>query len=153
MGKIVAVRYHDFCAGHRVVGHESKCRHIHGHNYRAHFYCVADELDDVGRVVDFSVIKSTLCQWLEDNFDHKFLAWENDPMITTLHGLMNNGTFQSPECEMFNQSIVWLPFNPTAENIAAYLVNEIGPKVLPKNIILSRVVLEETRKCSVECEL
>lgn len=48
-----AHRYHDFCAGHRVVGHENKCRHLHGHNYRVTFYCESQELDGVGRVVDF----------------------------------------------------------------------------------------------------
>ena len=31
------IRSHEICAGHRVVGHESKCRHLHGHNYKFHF--------------------------------------------------------------------------------------------------------------------
>lgn len=26
--------YHDISCGHRVYGHESKCAHLHGHNYR-----------------------------------------------------------------------------------------------------------------------
>ena len=34
---ISASRYHDFSAGHRVTGHENKCAHLHGHNYRVHF--------------------------------------------------------------------------------------------------------------------
>ena len=29
-----AERYHDISCGHRVVGHESKCAFLHGHNYR-----------------------------------------------------------------------------------------------------------------------
>lgn len=152
MSTIKAVRYHDFCAGHRVVGHESKCRHLHGHNYRIHFYCEADNLDDVGRVIDFSEIKSTLCRWVEENFDHRFLAWEKDDLVRKLHGLINNGTIND-EQEMFNQSIVWLPFNPTAENLADYILTKVAPKILPKYIRLTKVVLEETRKCSVECSI
>ena len=43
-----AERYHDISCGHRVVGHESKCRWMHGHNYRFHFKCEAAEgLDGV----------------------------------------------------------------------------------------------------------
>ena len=63
---ITVERYHDISMGHRVVGHESKCRHLHGHNYRIHFICTAPELDGVGRVIDFSEIKERLCQWLEE---------------------------------------------------------------------------------------
>ena len=40
---ITVERYHDISMGHRVVGHESKCRHLHGHNYRIHFICTAPE--------------------------------------------------------------------------------------------------------------
>jgi 6-pyruvoyltetrahydropterin/6-carboxytetrahydropterin synthase len=77
---ITASRYHDISCGHRVHGHESKCALLHGHNYRIHFTCVGD-LDNIGRVIDFSVIKSTLCMWLEDNWDHRFLAWRVDPLM------------------------------------------------------------------------
>ena len=36
-GITTAARYHDFSAGHKVTGHENKCAHLHGHNYRVHF--------------------------------------------------------------------------------------------------------------------
>jgi 6-pyruvoyltetrahydropterin/6-carboxytetrahydropterin synthase len=45
---ITANRYHDISCGHRVVGHEGKCRHLHGHNYRIHFVCAAPQLDSSG---------------------------------------------------------------------------------------------------------
>ena len=68
-------RYHDISCGHRVHGHESKCAHLHGHNYRIFFTVQADnkQLDTIGRVLDFSVIKSRLCEWLEKWWDHKML--------------------------------------------------------------------------------
>ena len=60
--RINAVRHHDICMGHRVVGHEGKCKNLHGHNYRFTFYCESEELDSIGRVIDFSCIKNSLCK-------------------------------------------------------------------------------------------
>lgn len=81
-------------------------------------------------------MKTTLCQWLEDNWDHKMLIWVEDTLATM--GL------PSP----MSESIVRVPFNPTAENMAEYLVTEIGPTVLgDSGIVLVKVVVEETRKC------
>lgn len=134
--KITVERYHDISCGHRVVNHESKCKYLHGHNYRFHFKIVADRLDDIGRILDFGVIKTALCQWLEDNFDHKFLIWEKDPLLPELEKL-------SPE------SLVVLDFNPTAENIAKYICEHIAPKQLSgTGCKLIECRIEETRKCS-----
>lgn len=136
---IVAHRFHEFSYGHRVVGQGGKCEHLHGHNGVVTFYCVADELDNVGRVIDFSFIKSTLCAWLEDNFDHRFLVWEKDVLKDAL--------------AVVDDKIVVVPFNPTAENIASYLLNEVGPKVLPKGVRLVQVDFQETTKCGATVSL
>lgn len=128
-------RYHDISCGHRVVGHEDKCRFLHGHNYRIHFTCEADGLDLVGRVIDFSEIKSKLCMWLEERWDHKFLVWREDPQLKDLL--------------KFSESLVIVPFNPTAENMAEYLVDFVGPKqLIGTGVRLVSVTIEETRKCS-----
>lgn len=138
---ITASRYHDFSAGHRVHGHESKCRELHGHNYRVTFDCTIPTLDELGRVIDFGVIKTTLCAWLEENWDHKFLVWQSDPLLPALREV-------SPE------SIVATTFNPTAENMALYLLNGIGPALLDgTGVTLARVTVQETRKCSAVAEL
>lgn len=130
-----AKRYHDISCGHRVVGHEGKCRHLHGHNYRVHFTCQADTLDDVGRVIDFTAIKHTLCMWLEDHWDHRMLIWSRDEML--------------PGLRLLDPSIVIVPFNPTAENIAEHLVKVVGPMMLKgTGITLVHCEVEETRKCS-----
>lgn len=145
---ITANRYHDISVGHRVVGHEGKCRHLHGHNYRIHFEVIAPDLDKVGRVLDFGVIKERLCLWLEDNWDHKFLAWEEDEMIRAIYETIP-GKVEFADAFMFQASIIWVPFNPTAENMAKFLVEEIGPLQLEgTGCTLTRAVIEETRKCS-----
>lgn len=135
-------RYHDFSAGHRVYGHEGKCAFLHGHNYRVHFTCAANgQLDSVGRVIDFSVVKQLLCNWIEDNWDHKFLIWSKDPMLDALFALDPRG-------------VVPVPFNPTAENIAEYLTRRMGPLLLvDTDVTLVQVRVEETRKCSATYRL
>ena len=133
---ITAERYHDISCGHRVVGHEGKCRYLHGHNYRIHFVVAAEQLDEVGRVLDFSVIKEKLCLWLEDEYDHKFLIWEQDPLLKELQ-------------QVAADSLVLVPFNPTAENIAKHLVEVIAPKQLEgTGCKLITCKVEETQKCS-----
>lgn len=137
---ITANRYHDISCGHRVYGHEGKCAHLHGHNYRIHFEVEAVVLDSIGRVLDFSVIKSKLCMWLEDNYDHKMLIWEKDPMLESLLQLDPNG-------------IVIVTFNPTAENIAKHLVDVVAPVQLQgTSTRLRKCIIEETRKCSASYE-
>ena len=143
-----AERYHDISCGHRVVGHESKCRHLHGHNYRIHFVCQA-ELDNIGRVIDFTSIKECLCMWVENNWDHKFLTWANDALMQSLVTASNVYSCPSPENDMLHESIVWVPFNPTAENMAQYLVEVIGPQQLEgTGVKLVTCRVEETMKCS-----
>lgn len=132
----VAERYHDISVGHRVYQHESKCAHLHGHNYRVHFTVAPDVgLDGIGRVLDFSVIKSQLCMWLEDNWDHKCLIWEHDPWGVVL--------------QVLDPTVVLVPFNPTAENMAQYLAEVVGIEQLSgTGCYLQTVRIDETRKCS-----
>ena len=161
---VQASRYHDFSCGHRVVGHESKCRHLHGHNYRVYFYVQmvkdkqgsAAKIDQVGRVMDFTVIKEILCEWVEQIWDHKMLLWEDDPLLPYLGSMWiaNEGL------EICNNSIVTVPFNPTAENMAEYLVEGVGPMLLSQPTVvekyglcvLQKVEIWETRKCMASYE-
>jgi 6-pyruvoyltetrahydropterin/6-carboxytetrahydropterin synthase len=51
-------------------------------------------------------------------------------------------------------SLVWIPFNPTAENIAKYLVEVIGPQQLQgTGVKLVECIVEETSKCSASYSL
>lgn len=136
--RITAIRYHDISAGHRVFGHEGACKNLHGHNYRIHF-TISGGLDHLGRVVDFSVIKSGLCAWLDANWDHRFLVWIDDPL--------------APELQAIDETVVLVTFNPTAEALASFLLNEVGPRLLSGFTELVAVRVEETRKCSATAGL
>lgn len=133
-------RYHDISVGHTVHCHEGKCQHLHGHNYRVHFSLKSEDLDPLGRVVDFSVIKEVLCDWLERNWDHRFLVFAEDPRALAL--------------EAIDPTTVVVPFNPTAENMAEYLVLVIAPVLLADTPLkVTSVLIEETAKCWAEYTL
>lgn len=161
--KTSVTRYHDISCGHRVVGHEGKCRLLHGHNYRIWFTVEATSdktlvegqdvpLDHVGRVIDFSVIKRLLCQWLENAWDHRFLVWVEDPFIPVL--VQAIGDMKLSANGDIDGSLVFVEFNPTAENLAGYLLRDIGPALLRgMGVRLTKVKIDETRKCSAEVSI
>lgn len=131
-------RTHEIDAGHRVAGHEGKCAHLHGHRYRIAFTCEAIDgsLDALGRVVDFSVLKTRLCQWLEDNWDHRMLLWQHDPLRPAIRKMDPHG-------------VCTTSFNPTAENMARWLVETLGPEALRgTGVRLAACTVHETAKCS-----
>ncbi len=107
-----------FCAGHRLFGHGGKCEHFHGHNYVADFFVTGEQVDEVGRVLDFADLKARTKTWIDENWDHSFLVFEQDQnAIDALEAVK--------PCRLFR-----MPYNPTAENMARYLLEEMCPKVL-----------------------
>lgn len=140
---ITCTRKLHFSAGHRIMGHESKCATPHGHNYYVHFFAQGNSLDDIGRIVDFSVIKEKLGGWIDHNWDHNFLVFSED--IETIHALSLMPKLKEPFI---------CPFNPTAENMALYLLKEISPKALHETgVIITKVVLYETENCYATASL
>ena len=126
-----------FCAGHRVKGHEGKCKAIHGHSYIAYITVANDKLDNLGRIIDFGVLKAKIGTWLDSNFDHAFIVWAEDgDVIKALSAVPDNKTYI-------------LPYNPTAENIARYLAESIIPALLQDTeVYLVSVKIDETENCS-----
>lgn len=141
---ISCTRRIQFCAGHRVMGHENKCAHLHGHNYVALITATAEELDTVGRIIDFAVLKERIGGWIESNWDHGFILWQFDSDARTLlqgwtpsHGVP--------------QKVSVLPNNPTAENMAEYLFHTVCPNELAgTGVEVIRVELWETENCRAE---
>ena len=68
----------DFDAGHRVIGHKNKCQYLHGHRYSLEITATALELDELGMVADFVVLKKIMKTWIDTNFYHKIILHKND---------------------------------------------------------------------------
>ncbi len=135
--KITCTRSLGFDAGHRVVLHESKCKYLHGHRYTVEATFEAEKgLDAVGRVVDFGVIKARLGVWLDTHWDHTVILWEKDkPLGDSI-------------AHTTGQTIYYLPVNPTAENMAAYLLHNVCPALFTDTgLACTRVRLYETPNC------
>jgi 6-pyruvoyltetrahydropterin/6-carboxytetrahydropterin synthase len=107
-----------FCAGHRLLHHDGKCKNLHGHNYVVEFYVTSDEQDDVGRVIDFKELKNRTKGWLDGNWDHAFVLWDADENAIAAIRMSEP------------HRLYLLPYNPTAENMAKYLLEEVCPKIL-----------------------
>jgi 6-pyruvoyltetrahydropterin/6-carboxytetrahydropterin synthase len=131
-----------FCAGHRLHRHGGKCEYFHGHNYIADFYVTGDEVDDVGRVIDFAVLKNLFKGWLDEHWDHGFVLNESD----------ENGLAAVKIVEPCKYYV--LPYNPTAENMAIYLLHEVCPKLLAgTGVTATKVVLWESEESFAEASL
>ena len=66
---------------HRLVRHAGKCRHLHGHSGEATIELAAEELNDNEFVMDFGDVKGPLKAWLDEHWDHGYLANETDPLL------------------------------------------------------------------------
>ena len=140
---IECTRRIQFCSGHRVLNHESKCSNMHGHNYVAMFHAVTEELDSVGRVIDFSVLKEKLGGWIDEHWDHTFIVNQDDKEV-----------LQALESVSRKKPYFIAEWNPTAENMAEYLLKVICPQVLSgTGVQVRRIQLWETENCSVEVTL
>jgi len=128
-----------FCAGHRLHRHGGKCEFFHGHNYVADFYVTSTQVDSVGRVIDFANLKARFKGWLDENWDHGFLLNEEDD-----NGI--NAIKMVEPCKYYE-----LPYNPTAENMARYLVDVVCPELLnDTEVHATRVVIWETEDAFAE---
>lgn len=77
----------EFDAGHRIPNHGSQCRHLHGHRYAIEVtlsgpVVATDGAADQGMVVDFSAVKAIAAEHIADPWDHAFLAWRQDQVVT-----------------------------------------------------------------------
>ncbi|MCC8372139.1 MAG: 6-carboxytetrahydropterin synthase QueD [Rickettsia endosymbiont of Pseudomimeciton antennatum] len=136
---IKCTRKIEFDAAHRVIGHENKCKFLHGHRYILEVTVGSDVLDNLGMVVDFGHIKSVIKHWIDDNFDHNIILHQNDKEIG------------DKICNWTGQKIYYMQKNPTAENIALHLKLDILPLLFTNSsFFITKVKLFETPNCFVE---
>lgn len=134
-----------FCAGHRVPLHESKCRHPHGHNYVALLTAESERLDVAGRVIDFGVLKERIGGWIDEHWDHGTIIQHTDGEMRAALTAFNGKAGFEPK-------VFELQEPPTAENLAAFLLEVGGELLTGTGCRLVRVDLWETENCCATVE-
>lgn len=135
-GVLTITRKIEFDYGHRVLGHEGKCRHLHGHHGVAEVTVRAPELDPLGRVVDFSVLKTLIKGWVDEHWDHNILLNLEDPQFP--HFL-----------ETEERRPYAFEGNPTVELIARELFG-VCQRFLPDYLEVIHVRVWETPSCHAD---
>ena len=106
-----------FCYGHRLLNYQGKCKHLHGHNGVAVITLESNALDERGMVVDFSDLKRVMQTWIDQHLDHRMLLHQDDPAVESFRQL--------------NEPFFLMDVNPTAENIAKLLFEQVARHGFP----------------------
>lgn len=97
-------------SAHYLRQYEGKCKNFHGHNWKIEIAVTGTELDEVGMIADFGILKTEMTEMLSE-MDHVCL---ND-------------------LEYFKT------VNTTSENIAKYLYDQYTKRIAPLNVKSVRV--------------
>lgn len=132
----------EFDAAHRVMRHESKCRDLHGHRYVVEATFQSAALDALGRVIDFGEVRRVLGDWIDSNWDHATILCEEDkPLGQAI-------------ADKTGQAVFYLPQNPTAENMAQYLLECVCPALFRNEGVRCTIIrLYETPNCYAEARV
>lgn len=161
VGRNLILRKLRICAGHRVYGHESKCSNLHGHDYTFEFWVrPKNNLDSIGRVLDFSVVKKVMAEWLDENLDHAMILFKDDPLVEWFKNKMvkcqvlieDDDCWQceTVESPFFGQKHYVLSLNPTAENLCNVLAHKAQELLRGYDIAVTKVGCWETPNCYAE---
>ncbi len=145
---------------HRLLGHQGKCRFLHGHSGVAEITVVRWEevksgitkLDELGMVADFGLLKEKMGEWINAYLDHNIILHKEDPLAL----LFAKDFFLPVEGINLSQKAIFerkapyiMEMNPTSENIALELMSVCGT-VLPGYLKTTRVRVHETVNCCAE---
>ena len=92
-------------SAHYLRGYEGKCKNLHGHTWKIEVTIVSDQLDEIGMVADFAILKKQLKEFLM-NIDHVCL----------------------------NDLPYFKEVNPTTENIAKYIYTKFPETIAPLKV-------------------
>lgn len=113
----------DFASAHTLVNYPGACSRMHGHNWKIEAEATANALDDIGMAVDFKVIKKAV-KTVTDRLDHYYL----------------------------NEIPPFTEINPTAENLAHYIYQEVSLLLNNDRVRLSSLTIWETERACVRYE-
>ena len=109
----------NFSAAHQLRGYGGKCERLHGHNWRVNVYVTAEKLNEIGLAIDFNELKKIA-----------------DEILTPLDHSCLNEVFPFTE------------INPSSENIAKWIYDNLKKKLSGKNVQVSIVTVWESENAS-----
>jgi 6-pyruvoyltetrahydropterin/6-carboxytetrahydropterin synthase len=157
-------------AGHRIMTHGSKCRHIHGHRYEIEASCRAARLHDQGEqsgmALDFGFLKEEMMAVIDGPCDHGFIAQTDDGELLRMFAPQDGaaaddwiialrekvaleGFAETTDCRLGTKLYV-LPVPPTAEQLAEHWFNRLAARVAGRSggvAELARLRVWETPNC------
>lgn len=159
-------------AGHRIMQHGSKCRHIHGHRYEVEATCRALRVhqggEQDGMVLDFGFLKQEMMDVIDACCDHGFIAQAEDTAL--LEMFVPTGTdlatwlaplaaavqadgFALTTDTRLGTKLYLLPTAPTAEELARHWYLRLRQRVEARSdglATLDRIRVWETPNCWAE---
>jgi len=104
-----------FSASHLLRGYQGDCARLHGHNWKVELYVECKNLGELGIAIDYKILKQELKDAVS-GWDHYHL---NDiPPFDTI--------------------------NPSSENVARVMFEEMAHRLNDENTRISRIVIGET---------
>lgn len=136
MPKIRVTKRFHFEMAHTLYEYDGLCRNIHGHSYNLEVSLIGEPRKQPGHpkdgmVMDFSELKNIVKTNIVNRFDH---------------ALMVNNRVPEQQLNLLEQTterIILVDFQPTSENMVAYIA-EILKQHLPKTVSLFSIRLFET---------
>jgi 6-pyruvoyltetrahydropterin/6-carboxytetrahydropterin synthase len=110
----------EFEAAHNLRNYQGKCNRLHGHNWKVEVTVRGNKLDNIGMVIDFTVLKAEVKNII-DRLDHYYL----------------------------NELAVFEKQNPTAEHIAKYIYEELVDPLRRHDVALYQVKIWESARSAV----
>lgn len=109
-----------FSAGHHLRNYPGNCERPHGHNWNVTVTVRASELDELGMGIDFRTLKAAVKEVMDD-LDHRDL----------------------------NDHPSFLDRNPSSENLALYIYQQLQPGLATSRYQLHSVTVGETENTGV----
>ena len=110
----------DFASAHSLRNYPGDCSRLHGHNWGVEVSVCSEVLNDIGIAIDFREIKNQT-KSVAKRLDHQYL----------------------------NEIPPFDALNPTAENIAKYIFDEVGMLINSKHVKVKEVTIWETPRSAV----
>jgi 6-pyruvoyltetrahydropterin/6-carboxytetrahydropterin synthase len=174
MTSMLVTRRIEIDAGHRIMLHGSKCRHLHGHRYaieataRAARGRLHDSGEQAGMLLDFGFLKQEMEAAIDAACDHGFISALADidvlrmfapvaqPFDDWLAGVRvaveRDGYLSTTDCRLGSKLYV-VPFHPTAEELARHWFHRLKKAVHHRSdgyAELDRLRVWETPNCWAE---